>query len=273
MIKNLSHIPVLYIENKENSGPGASRNVGLSSATAQYISFLDSDDYLNENFVKIFKEELSKGNDFNIFVGSTLAIKEENSYMTIPPEIITWLHGRVYLLSFLRENEITFPEIRFNEDSGFNAIAHEVTQSVVFYKGDVPMYYWMHNNPESLTSLSTKKSYEYAIETYIQSIIFAYGKILKEHDAEELNRFPAQILQVYLFYCELLYRNETVLEVEKQLHIFFDLIHKTKWYQSKKIKDKIAEYVIMQNILGPVIPEITFAEFVKKFEKDPLNFR
>ena len=273
MSKNLSPVPVVYLENNVNVGPGQSRNIGLEHATADYVSFVDSDDYLNENFVSVFKEELVKDNSFDIFVGSTLAVKGDKDYQVMPPEIITWIHSRVYRLDFLKDNGVCFPDIRFNEDSGFNAIAYDITDKVVYYKGNVAMYYWMQNNPESLTALSNSKPYGYAIATYLESVIFAYDRILKNHDADELNRFPAQILQTYLFYCELLYRGEEVSEVEKQLQIFFDLIHFTRWYQSQKIKDKIARCVTMQNILGPVIPEITFSSFVKKFEKDELNFR
>lgn len=37
---------------KENSGLGASRNVGLAKATGNYLMFVDSDDYLAPNMVK-----------------------------------------------------------------------------------------------------------------------------------------------------------------------------------------------------------------------------
>lgn len=273
MMKGMVDIPITYIKNDENIGSGLSRNRGLSSATAKYVSFLDSDDYLNENFVTIFKEECEKGEDFNIFCGSCIAVKSDTEYLAISPEIITWLHGKAYLLSFLKENEITFPALRFNEDSGFNSIAYDITKEIRYYKGDIPMYYWMQSNPNSLTNLSNKKPYAYSIITYLESITFAYDHLLKKVDSEQLDRFPAQILQVYLFYCELLYRDEKVDEVEKYLQTFFDTIHPSKWYQSQRVKDKIAQYVIYQNILGPVIPEITFAQFIKKFEKEPLNFR
>ena len=273
ILKGINTIPVTYLENETNVGPGVSRNKGLAAATAKYISFLDSDDYLHEDYVKIFKEECAIGEDFDIFVGSCLSVKSKEEYMQINPEIITWIHGKAYKLSFLRENNITFPNLRMNEDSGFNAIAYEITKDIRYYKGNIPMYYWMSDNPESLTSLNKDQPYERTIQTYIESVIFAYEHLLGKYDYEKFDRFPAQILQVYLFYCELLYRGDTVNELEKTLQNFFNLIHKTKWYQSQRIKDKIAQYVVYQNIVGPMIPEITFSEFVKKFEKESLNFK
>ena len=40
---------IIYIENKENLGPAAARNIGLKRATGKYVNFLDSDDYISSN--------------------------------------------------------------------------------------------------------------------------------------------------------------------------------------------------------------------------------
>lgn len=40
------------IINQKNSGPGSARNKGVSEAKGQYISFLDSDDYFEPNFLE-----------------------------------------------------------------------------------------------------------------------------------------------------------------------------------------------------------------------------
>jgi glycosyltransferase involved in cell wall biosynthesis len=40
---------IKLIKNPENMGPGAARNLGLSIATGEYIGFVDSDDYIDED--------------------------------------------------------------------------------------------------------------------------------------------------------------------------------------------------------------------------------
>ncbi|GAB2199069.1 glycosyltransferase family 2 protein [Sessilibacter sp. MAH4] len=45
-------IPVLFIENSENVGPSIARNIGVNSVSAEYIAFLDADDYWLPNFLE-----------------------------------------------------------------------------------------------------------------------------------------------------------------------------------------------------------------------------
>ena len=54
-----SGLPYLLIE-KENGGAGSARNAGLRAATAQYTSFVDSDDGLHPEFLEYFYTAATK---------------------------------------------------------------------------------------------------------------------------------------------------------------------------------------------------------------------
>ena len=41
-----------YIKREENGGLSAARNTGIKNATGDYLSFIDSDDWIDENFIK-----------------------------------------------------------------------------------------------------------------------------------------------------------------------------------------------------------------------------
>ena len=61
---NYQHISVIH---KENEGLGFTRNVGLSKVKGDYILFVDSDDTIHPDMLKICNEELSEGYDTIIF--------------------------------------------------------------------------------------------------------------------------------------------------------------------------------------------------------------
>lgn len=51
---------IVFIENKENIGAGASRNKAIMRANYSYISFIDADDYLDENYYDTLINNLKK---------------------------------------------------------------------------------------------------------------------------------------------------------------------------------------------------------------------
>lgn len=55
---------------KKNSGPSESRNNGIKMAKGKYIQFLDGDDYLGKNKIKLQVDFLDKNNQIDIVYGS-----------------------------------------------------------------------------------------------------------------------------------------------------------------------------------------------------------
>lgn len=54
--KNDSRIKVLH---KNNGGVGSARNYGINSACGKYITFIDSDDWVTENYCETIQKEIS----------------------------------------------------------------------------------------------------------------------------------------------------------------------------------------------------------------------
>lgn len=59
-LKKHPDFPLTLIQNKTNHGAGYNRNLGLQKATYDLISFIDSDDYIEENFLEELYQSMKK---------------------------------------------------------------------------------------------------------------------------------------------------------------------------------------------------------------------
>ena len=48
----------IYVIHKENGGVGSAREQGIKEATGKYIAFIDADDYVEKEYLKILYEEI-----------------------------------------------------------------------------------------------------------------------------------------------------------------------------------------------------------------------
>ncbi len=58
-LENLN-LPIILLKNETNKGPAGSRNTGIQASKGKYLFFLDSDDILEEDSIKILYENLQK---------------------------------------------------------------------------------------------------------------------------------------------------------------------------------------------------------------------
>lgn len=261
-------VKITYIKNPRNLGVGPTRNKGLKAATADYITFVDSDDEIDKEFVSFFREKLIK-HKCNIFVGKYFYTVGDQDIVS---NHITWLHGKVYKLSFLRYNHIFFPPLRFNEDSGFNTMTFEMTKNIYYYPENKILYYWKQDNKNSLTKQAFTDLY--SVEYYVKSLTFAMRKVLKKYQLNNTSKIPSTILQMYRYYCELLYKDIEITSIIKEnLQEFFNVISNTKWYESERCRKELGLGYFSSDINTAIVPEITLSQFVSLFEKEKLNFR
>lgn len=63
----------IRVFHKENGGVSSARNLGLDHAQGEWITFVDSDDYIEENFLKSFESNL----DADLVVGNIQMIRKQ----------------------------------------------------------------------------------------------------------------------------------------------------------------------------------------------------
>ena len=65
----------IKIINQKNSGVSYSRNKGIQEATGEYIMFVDSDDFIVQNYIELMYKEITKNNYDACISGMTFCDK------------------------------------------------------------------------------------------------------------------------------------------------------------------------------------------------------
>lgn len=167
---NDSRIRVIH---KENEGLGLTRNCGIKNSKGNYVFFVDSDDYIEQDAIKVLVELVEK-HECDLAIGN-FYYQEQNIELPIPTgvysgkQIITDIVpriigselgitdqltpsscGKLYKTSIFIDNDIWFSSERelIWEDLAFNLEYMRACRSI--YLTDKPVYHYCFN-AESLT--------------------------------------------------------------------------------------------------------------------------
>ncbi len=146
-----------------NTGPGAARNIGIENATGEWITFVDNDDWLKDEFLEKVNE-IAERDVVNCIICDYYTSKEgdcswsSSMYgcdegMKSVEECIVHVRNhtfcKVYKMSECKE--VRFPEVRRCEDVAYVCQAIVACGGAYYYKE--PLYYYLQRP----TSLSNNK--------------------------------------------------------------------------------------------------------------------
>lgn len=146
--------PYCISSNQRNSGPGLSRNLGIQQANGEFLTFIDSDDYISDNFSDIIISHMSNDIDIGFFDFAVQTKKKCIWKKTFPhlskgfvdsetalayPTGATW--GKVYRTSFVKEKEIKFLAQYISEDVIFSKTAIMKSNKNLYI--DENLYYYV----------------------------------------------------------------------------------------------------------------------------------
>lgn len=166
-------IKIIY--NEKNLGLGATRNNGINNATGEYIYFIDSDDFIDLNYIEQLVLEIEK-NQVSVVCNNKILkyydnnlnknkfIKKEKDFILNTK--LNWDDGflknmsisawcKLYNLKFLKENKIYFAENKLIfEDFYFIFLLNTKIKTVSFIYNST--YYYRQRND----SLIAQKKYQ-----------------------------------------------------------------------------------------------------------------
>lgn len=164
---------LIYIQHKENKKAGGARNTALNIARAEYIVFLDGDDYLAEKDV-LEKLDRVIGTDKTDIIYLGFKIEGDREELVIPTEENCtktykaaqdkypnpW--SKCWRRNFLEENNIRFPENRFYEDVLF--VYKGVINSNSYKIADFVVHKYTSGRTNSMTTKINLKNVEDTIK-------------------------------------------------------------------------------------------------------------
>lgn len=168
----------------ENGGVSHARNTGIDAAVSPYLYFLDSDDWIDDDYLEVMLAKACETCQ-DVVVNGNFVIEQVNQ--TTPPKIgwdiaeagfyptslvqshMTNVWARLYKREFLLRNNIRFPDIPNGEDIYFSGLAEVLqTQSYVFF--GPCFHYWQREG-----SLSHQKNNDIQ---YIQNCRLLYRTLV-----------------------------------------------------------------------------------------------
>ena len=248
----------IKIINKNNSGPGASRKIGLNFATGEFIAFVDSDDWVKlDTFEKLYNNGISNNSDLVIINpirydgnndrylymdGFDIAnyLNDNNinfdqftfDYTDINPFILnksfsTW--SKLYKNEFLNSyNDFYFPEYTFYEDVPFHVQVLLRAKRISFCTERLYIYRVSSDNSMIDYSTKSRKVFDiFIVVDKVRQFLIENEKI--DEFKSEFIQFEIRQLTQWLDNCGDDYKQEFFERTKqyfKQMNLNIDVINK-----------------------------------------------
>ena len=174
--ERFSNINVFH---KENGGVSSARNVGLKNAKGKYIWFVDSDDLIAHDSIKLIVSGI-KNNDYpDTFYIGVNSFKDDNVNLDVildfsedPSKYAGWMFTEIIKSEIIINNSLLFDEnVFYGEDDIFCVFVEQHVKTTA--KLDMVIYYYRQREGSALHSAITNKNIERFIKTYKSDLLYA----------------------------------------------------------------------------------------------------
>lgn len=248
----------IKIVTKENGGLSSARNSGLDRAEGKYICFVDADDFIHPEMIKVLYKQLTDGTTDFVYCQYTKVYDNESvQYSNMPQSYTVEEKDRDMAFQTLLAEEVEiklawnklyraelFKNLRYKEgylhEDEF-LIHHLLEKIKKIKKVNVSLYYYLQRQNSIMGTLSLRRV-KHTILAYEERISFIKSK-------QELKKYTDQSILVLLSTCKRLYiaskvckDNLEVRQIIKEIEADFG-----KWYSyiphnKLRLSDKLFKY-------------------------------
>lgn len=266
-------IPVYH----DNQGPGKTRNLGISTATGDYVIFVDSDDYIENDYLELLNEKAKFYDvvfiDVNQVTEEGRLLKKEyiSKYKHYTKEefLCAQMTGRIPWggvrktanLEFIKKHNILYSDDCVGEEALYSFKLVYFANNIGFIDKK-PLYYYVNR----LNSQSKKPIEDPLKEVYLKIADFVRNKGVYSRFASTLNAFNItsaiiSIDRLNNFYSKKTYRQKLKQKVQDYSRLY-DCNYGIN-YKSMSVKALIFVPCFKLQIYWP----ITLASNIKKIFK------
>ena len=184
---------------QENGGQGAARNTGLLHAKGEYIGYVDSDDYVEENmYEELYKK--AKEEDSDIVICGNNVVKENYEFLSKEDVDKEFLLGKmavwnkIYKKNIIVDNKIQFRSKVWYEDLDFTMKVYFSSKKISYV--DKPLYNYLLREGSTMNNNNIKRNLE-LIEAFDSLIDYCKDKKIYNKAKDEIEFLC--IYHMYIF--------------------------------------------------------------------------
>lgn len=209
---------------QENGGQGAARNTGLLHAKGEYIGYVDSDDYVEENmYEELYKK--AKEEDSDIVICGNNVVKENYELFSKEDVDKEFLLGKmavwnkIYKKNIIVDNKIQFRSKVWYEDLDFTMKVYFSSKKISYV--DKPLYNYLLREGSTMNNNNIKRNLE-LIEAFDSLIDYCKDKKIYNKAKDEI-----EFLCIYHMY---IFATTRVLNTNNKYKDKIEIINKFKNY-------------------------------------------